>query len=153
MAGILKLLLAYCLPKFQTKHQVTFLLWLWHQLWHRRRHNLRFPRQTRTLRKWCVLWRRISTICLVCFPPLWFLLNDYAYFRARSIQAEFPEICLKSNGTFTVIGATEISQIPRWPKQLVWFISLNTLYPRNLLLVYPSCPYLHYCNLLLGFNL
>ena len=96
MAGILKLLLAYCLPKFQTKHQVTFLLWLWHQLWHRRRHNLRFPRQTRTLRKWCVLWRRISTICLVCFPPLWFLFNDYAYFRARSIQAEFPEISVWS---------------------------------------------------------
>ena len=97
---ILKLLLAYCLPKFQPKHQVTFVLWLWHQLWHHRRHDLRFPIQTRTLQKWCALWRRISNIFFVCFPPLWFLCNDYAYFRARSIQAEFPQILgRKSNRT------------------------------------------------------
>ena len=98
--GILNLLLAYCLPKFQPKHQVTFVLWPWHQLWHHRRHDLRFPIQTRTLRKWCVLWRRISNIFFACFPPLWFLRNDYAYFRTRSIQAEFPQILgRKSNGT------------------------------------------------------
>lgn len=110
--GILNLLLPYCLPKFQPKHQVTFVLWPWHQLWHHRRHDLRFPIQTRTLRKWCVLWRRISNIFFVCFPPLWFLRNDYAYFRTRSIQAEqFRKFWVGSQTEhLIVIDSAEISE-------------------------------------------